>query len=104
VWEEKAKGEKELEGGEKEKQNEEQHAHEPDEQPPFALHDFTLSIPRGTLATVVLRVGSGRSSLLEGLIGRCAPPTPGQVGVWRDRGVLSVVGVDPECDFGESSV
>jgi ABC-type uncharacterized transport system ATPase subunit len=41
----------------------------PDEQPPFALQDFTLSISRGTLATVVLRVGSGKSSLLKGLIG-----------------------------------
>ncbi|KAJ7811657.1 P-loop containing nucleoside triphosphate hydrolase protein [Mycena leptocephala] len=97
VWEEKAKG-KELEGGEREKQNEEEHAHEADEQPPFALRDFTRSIPRGTLVAVVGRVGSGKSSLLQGLIGRCAPPTPRQVGVWRDRGVLSVVGVDPECD------
>jgi ABC-type transport system involved in cytochrome bd biosynthesis fused ATPase/permease subunit len=60
LWEEKVKG-KEKEGGEKEKQNEneEEHAHEADEQPPFALHDFTLSIPRGTLAAVVGRADSG---------------------------------------------
>ncbi|KAJ7891133.1 ABC protein [Mycena leptocephala] len=38
-------------------------------QPPFALHDITLSIPRGTLAAIVGRVGSGKSSLLQGLIG-----------------------------------
>ncbi|KAJ6471750.1 ABC protein [Mycena vitilis] len=36
---------------------------------PFALHDITLSVPRGTLAAVVGRVGSGKSSLLQGLIG-----------------------------------
>ncbi|KAJ7830371.1 P-loop containing nucleoside triphosphate hydrolase protein [Mycena leptocephala] len=67
VWEEKAKGKKEKEGGEKEKQNEEEHAHEPDV-PPFALHDIMLSIPCGTLAAVVGRVGSGKSGLLQGLI------------------------------------
>ncbi|KAJ7865955.1 P-loop containing nucleoside triphosphate hydrolase protein [Mycena leptocephala] len=67
VWEEKAKG-KEKEGGEKEKQSEEEHAHEPDGQPPFALHDFTLSIPRSTLAVVVGHVGSGKTSLLQGLV------------------------------------
>ncbi|KAJ7878238.1 P-loop containing nucleoside triphosphate hydrolase protein, partial [Mycena leptocephala] len=41
----------------------------PEEQPPFAPHDFTLSIPRGMLAAIVGRVGSGKSSLLQGLIG-----------------------------------
>jgi ABC-type transport system involved in cytochrome bd biosynthesis fused ATPase/permease subunit len=70
VWEE-AKGKKEKEGGEMEKQNEneEEHAHKANEQPPFAPHDFTLSIPRGMLAAVVRRVGSGKLSLLQGLIG-----------------------------------
>ncbi|KAJ7817647.1 P-loop containing nucleoside triphosphate hydrolase protein [Mycena leptocephala] len=57
-----------MEGGEKQKQNEEEHPHEPDE-PPFALHDITLSIPCGTLAAIVGRVGSGKSSLLKRLIG-----------------------------------
>jgi ABC-type transport system involved in cytochrome bd biosynthesis fused ATPase/permease subunit len=67
AWEEKAKGKKEMKGGEKEKQNEEEHAHEPDE-PPFALHDIMLSIPRGTLAVVAGRMGSGKTSLLQGLV------------------------------------
>ncbi|KAJ7865931.1 P-loop containing nucleoside triphosphate hydrolase protein [Mycena leptocephala] len=39
VWEEK-------EGREKEKQDENEEEHPPDEQPPFVLHDITLSIPR----------------------------------------------------------
>ncbi|KAJ7878228.1 P-loop containing nucleoside triphosphate hydrolase protein [Mycena leptocephala] len=81
--------------GEKEKQNEEQHAHEPDE-PPFVLHDITLSILRGTLAAVVGRVGSGKSSLLKGLIGEMLPTDTRH---WQEPGVLSAVGVDPECDF-----
>jgi ABC-type multidrug transport system fused ATPase/permease subunit len=63
----KAKGKKDDVG---EKQNEEEHSPEPEpEQPPFALHDITLSIPRGTLVAIVGRVGSGKSSLLQGLIG-----------------------------------
>ncbi|KAJ7852235.1 ABC protein [Mycena leptocephala] len=63
----KAKGKKDDVG---EKQNEEEHSSEPEpEQPPFALHDITLSIPRGTLVAIVGRVGSGKSSLLQGLIG-----------------------------------
>ncbi|KAJ7717861.1 ABC protein [Mycena metata] len=40
-----------------------------EEPPPFALQDISLTIPRGTLAAVVGRVGSGKSSLLQGLIG-----------------------------------
>ncbi|KAJ7165411.1 P-loop containing nucleoside triphosphate hydrolase protein [Mycena filopes] len=40
-----------------------------DEQPPFALTDISLRVPRGTLAALVGRVGSGKSSLLQGLIG-----------------------------------
>ncbi|KAJ7888010.1 P-loop containing nucleoside triphosphate hydrolase protein, partial [Mycena leptocephala] len=39
-----------------------------DEQPPFTLQDFTLSIPRGMLAAVIERVGSGKTSLLQGLV------------------------------------
>ncbi|KAJ7824113.1 hypothetical protein B0H13DRAFT_2444703 [Mycena leptocephala] len=88
-------GEKEKEknkkgkGGRKEKkknENEEEHSPEPEpEQPPFALHDITLSIPRGTLAAVVGRVGSGKSSLLQGLIG--------------EMRTTGAIGVDPECDF-----
>ncbi|KAJ7852231.1 P-loop containing nucleoside triphosphate hydrolase protein [Mycena leptocephala] len=87
-------GKKEKEGGEKEKQNEEDQAHEPDELP-FALHDITLSIPRGTLATVVVRVGSGKSTLLKGLIGEMRSTDTGgkwafggsviQSATWRDK-------------------
>ncbi|KAJ7887683.1 hypothetical protein B0H13DRAFT_1627417 [Mycena leptocephala] len=83
-WEEKLKGKKEKEGGGKEKQNENEEEHPPAEQPLFALHDIALSIPRGTLAAVVGRVGSGKSILLQGHIGGCAPPTwawAGQVGI-----------------------
>ncbi|KAJ7887686.1 P-loop containing nucleoside triphosphate hydrolase protein [Mycena leptocephala] len=51
--------------GEKEKQNENEEEHPPDEQPPFAMHNITLSIPCGTLAAVIGRVGSGKTSLLQ---------------------------------------
>ncbi|KAK7017781.1 ABC protein [Favolaschia claudopus] len=40
-----------------------------DDAEPFALKNISLSIPRGTLAAIVGRVGSGKSSLLQGLIG-----------------------------------
>ncbi|KAJ7309378.1 ABC protein [Mycena albidolilacea] len=36
---------------------------------PFALRDISLAVPRGSLAAIVGRVGSGKSSLLQGLIG-----------------------------------
>ncbi|KAJ7204160.1 ABC protein [Mycena pura] len=45
---------------------------------PFRLHDITMRVPRGTLAAIVGRVGSGKSSLLQGLIGemrQCAGAT-----------------------------
>ncbi|KZT73648.1 ABC protein [Daedalea quercina L-15889] len=41
----------------------------PEQSAPFQVKDVTLSIPRGTLAAVVGSVGSGKSSLLQGLIG-----------------------------------
>ncbi|KAJ6537690.1 P-loop containing nucleoside triphosphate hydrolase protein [Mycena capillaripes] len=59
---EKRKGEKD---GEKELTEKED---EPEPEP-FALKDISLSVPRRTLAAVVGRVGSGKSSLLQGLIG-----------------------------------
>ena len=37
--------------------------------PPFRVHDITMHVQRGTLVAVVGRVGSGKSSLLSGLIG-----------------------------------
>ncbi|KAK7051247.1 hypothetical protein VNI00_004747 [Paramarasmius palmivorus] len=41
----------------------------PLEQEPFSLPNISLSIPRGSLTAIVGRVGSGKSSLLQGLIG-----------------------------------
>ncbi|TFY67781.1 hypothetical protein EVJ58_g1400 [Rhodofomes roseus] len=41
----------------------------PEQSAPFQVKDVTMSIPRGTLAAVVGTVGSGKSSLLQGLIG-----------------------------------
>lgn len=41
----------------------------------FKLKDLNLSLPRGQLCAVVGAVGSGKSSLLQGLIG-------GEFGTW----------------------
>ncbi|EJD47908.1 ABC protein [Auricularia subglabra TFB-10046 SS5] len=38
-------------------------------QPPFALRAINMDIPRGTIVAIAGRVGSGKSSLLQGLIG-----------------------------------
>ncbi|KAJ3775268.1 ABC transporter [Lentinula raphanica] len=38
-------------------------------QEPFKLHDITMTIPRGQLVAVVGQVGSGKTSLLQGIIG-----------------------------------
>nr|GAT50189.1 ABC protein [Mycena chlorophos] len=45
-----------------------------DEQEPFAVRNINMQIQRGTLAGIVGRVGSGKSTLISGLIGevRCA--------------------------------
>ncbi|KAF7312081.1 ABC protein [Mycena indigotica] len=40
-----------------------------EDQEPFAIQNVTMRIPRGTLSGVVGRVGSGKSSLIQGLIG-----------------------------------
>ena len=37
---------------------------------PFRVHDITMHVQRGTLVAVVGRVGSGKSSLLSGLVGQ----------------------------------
>ncbi|KAF7317064.1 ABC protein [Mycena chlorophos] len=44
-----------------------------DKQEPFAVRDINMQIPRGTLVGIVGRVGSGKSTLISGLIGeaRC---------------------------------
>jgi ABC-type glutathione transport system ATPase component len=47
----------------------EQEKEDDPEPEPFALKDISLSVPRRTLAALVGRVGSGKSSLLQGLIG-----------------------------------
>ncbi|KAJ6475599.1 ABC protein [Mycena sanguinolenta] len=62
---EKRKGEKDGEKGLTEEAEQEKE----DEPQPFALKDISLSVPRRTLAALVGRVGSGKSSLLQGLIG-----------------------------------
>ena len=40
----------------------------PDEKP-FELRDLELNVPRGSFVAIVGRVGSGKSSLLQGLVG-----------------------------------
>ncbi|EPS96092.1 hypothetical protein FOMPIDRAFT_101769 [Fomitopsis schrenkii] len=41
----------------------------PEQSAPFQVREVNMSVPRGTLAAVVGSVGSGKSSLLQGLIG-----------------------------------
>jgi ABC-type multidrug transport system fused ATPase/permease subunit len=41
----------------------------PDEERVFALHDINMVIPRGKLVAIVGPVGTGKTSLLEGMIG-----------------------------------
>ncbi|GAA6021728.1 hypothetical protein JCM11491_001395 [Sporobolomyces phaffii] len=40
-----------------------------DDETPFRLQDISLSVPKGSLVCVVGTVGSGKSSLLQGLVG-----------------------------------
>ncbi|KAG6918643.1 hypothetical protein DXG01_012762 [Tephrocybe rancida] len=42
---------------------------EPDTTAPFVVRDINMLVPRGSLVAIVGRVGSGKSSLLQGLIG-----------------------------------
>ncbi|KAJ7872415.1 P-loop containing nucleoside triphosphate hydrolase protein [Mycena leptocephala] len=81
----KAKVKKEKEGGEK--QNEEEHAHEPDE-PPFALHDITLSIPRGRSPPFSGAWGAAGRVCCRASLGDALHRHQGQVGVWRRDNVL----------------
>ncbi|KAJ7259774.1 ABC protein [Mycena rebaudengoi] len=68
--------EKKGAGKEKEKRSKGQHdASEKEKQvegeaegTPFQVHNIDMAIPRGTLSAIVGRVGSGKSSLLQGLI------------------------------------
>ncbi|KAJ7513244.1 ABC protein [Mycena galericulata] len=54
---------------EKERRDAEEDDDETVEAMPFEVRDIRMEIPRGTLAAVVGRVGSGKSSLLQGLVG-----------------------------------
>ncbi|KAH7105792.1 ABC protein [Auriculariales sp. MPI-PUGE-AT-0066] len=57
----------------KDKSKEKEKANGADEkdanQPPFALRNINMSIPRGSIVAIAGRVGSGKSSLLQGLLG-----------------------------------
>ncbi|WWC90534.1 uncharacterized protein L201_005470 [Kwoniella dendrophila CBS 6074] len=48
--------------------DDEEKEHEP-EQKIFQIHDIDLSIPKGSLTAIVGAIGSGKSSLLQGLMG-----------------------------------
>ena len=45
------------------------HVHEKNEERVFKVQDVTMSVPRGQLVAIVGPVGSGKTSLLQGLIG-----------------------------------
>ncbi|KZT29601.1 ABC protein [Neolentinus lepideus HHB14362 ss-1] len=63
----KGKKEKKLKGEKKVKK--EDGEDKKDEGPPFQVKDVDMSIERGSLVAIVGPVGSGKSSLLQGLIG-----------------------------------
>lgn len=42
---------------------------ENDDEKPFALEDISLQVPKGSFVAIVGRVGSGKSSLLQSLVG-----------------------------------
>ncbi|KAJ6548467.1 ABC protein [Mycena capillaripes] len=65
----KGKGGKKAMASEKEKEKMVEAGEEPEEERPFQVQSITMRIPRGTLAGVVGRVGAGKSSLMQGLIG-----------------------------------
>ncbi|TFK19762.1 cadmium ion transporter [Coprinopsis marcescibilis] len=56
---------------------------EPDEDPPFELKDLRMSVPKGSLVGIVGKVGSGKSSVLQGIIGEMRR-TRGQVIIGGD--------------------
>ncbi|KIK57337.1 hypothetical protein GYMLUDRAFT_46212 [Collybiopsis luxurians FD-317 M1] len=63
----------------------------PPENPPFQLKNLKLTIPRGALVAIVGRVGSGKSSILQALIGEMRKSS-GEV---RFGGSLSYVSQTP---------
>ncbi|KAJ7500976.1 ABC protein [Mycena galericulata] len=68
----KDKGGRRKAAAEKEKERRDAEGDDDDETveaTPFEVRDIRMEIPRGSLAAVVGRVGSGKSSLLQGLVG-----------------------------------
>ncbi|KAF7289946.1 ABC protein [Mycena indigotica] len=55
---------------------------------PFGLREITMHVPRGTLSAIVGRVGSGKSSLLQGLIGEMRQSAGGTKG-WAFGGPVA---------------
>ncbi|KAH9929982.1 P-loop containing nucleoside triphosphate hydrolase protein [Fomitopsis serialis] len=68
-WEEGPSAREGKEEGRKERRRPGDSTPAHEQSAPFQVKDVTMSIPRGTLAAVVGTVGSGKSSLLQGLIG-----------------------------------
>lgn len=64
-----AKGEKKAPGGKTAKSAPKKQEDAPPSGPIFHLDNIDLSIPRGSLVAIVGPVGSGKSSLLQGLLG-----------------------------------
>jgi len=56
-------------GGKAKRKEEKSEKAELEEEKPFRLEDISLSVPSGSLLCVVGTVGSGKSSLLQGLVG-----------------------------------
>jgi ATPase subunit of ABC transporter with duplicated ATPase domains len=93
---------------------EEENTDEQDEKP-FELLGMKMKVPKGAFIAIVGRVGSGKSSLLQAMIGEmrktrgevhqailqlvsCAYPERPVGHVWRGRGVCSTDRVDHERD------
>jgi ABC-type transport system involved in cytochrome bd biosynthesis fused ATPase/permease subunit len=51
------------------KRTDDLHVHEKNEERSFKVQDVCMSVPRGQLVAIVGPVGSGKTSLLQGLIG-----------------------------------
>lgn len=76
---------------------------------PFKIENLSLEIPRGRLIGIVGPVGSGKSSILQGVsrgVAKVAHPPVARgdafdqwhSGVWWHFGILPAVGLDPELD------
>lgn len=96
---------KDKKGGKDDNKTEEK-SDKPTEEP-FSINHLNLEVPRGHLAAIVGPVGSGKSSILQGvsstvlhLSSHPAPRRDAQPGrfsqIWRSARVLPAVSVDPE--------